>query len=129
MRPRVSPLARRTAHWASELLVALALACAPAGASAPAASRSAAPAATSAAADSVADFYRNKPFRFVVGYAPGGGWDSIGRTFARYYGKYLPGNPRVVVENMPGAGGLVAANQVLKAGPQDGTALVSMSLS
>jgi tripartite-type tricarboxylate transporter receptor subunit TctC len=111
-------------------LLAALVACAPAArpsASAP----EAAPAAPAAAApaDTVADFYRNKTFRVVVGYAPGGGWDNIARTFARHYGKQIPGNPRVVVENVAGAGGLVAANQVLKAGPQDGTAIVSMSLS
>jgi tripartite-type tricarboxylate transporter receptor subunit TctC len=111
-------------------LLALLLACAPAArpsASAPEAV-AAAPAAAAAPTDPVADFYRNKTFRVVVGYAPGGGWDNIARTFARHFGPQIPGNPRVVVENVAGAGGLVAANQVLKAGPQDGTAIVSMSL-
>lgn len=78
---------------------------------------------------SVEDFYQNKAFRVVVAYSPGGGWDTVARVFARHFGKHLPGNPRVLVVNIPGAGGLVARNTVLKSWPQDGTAIVSMSLS
>jgi tripartite-type tricarboxylate transporter receptor subunit TctC len=123
-RPR-HPITPR--HGVVMLVAALLLACSPAPASPPAARTAASDGGATTA--SVADFYRNKPFRVVVGYAPGGGWDNIARTFAKHVSDHIPGNPRVVVENVPGAGGLVAANQVLKAGPQDGSALVSMSLS
>lgn len=78
---------------------------------------------------SLEDFYDNKAFRVVVGYSPGGGWDTVARVFAKHFGNHLPGNPRVLVVNMPGAGGLVARNTVLKSWPQDGTGIVSMSLS
>ena len=56
------------------------------------------------------DFYQGKTIRFIVGYAPGGGYDTYTRAIARYIGKYIPGHPAAVVENMEGAGSLLAAN-------------------
>jgi tripartite-type tricarboxylate transporter receptor subunit TctC len=74
-------------------------------------------------AESVAEFYTGKTISISVGYSPGGSYDYYPRVFARYLGKYLPGNPTVVVQNMPGAGSLRAANYLYNVAPKDGTAL------
>lgn len=71
--------------------------------------------------ENVADFYRGKTVIVIAGFSPGGGYDHSARTLARYIGKYIPGNPRVIVQNMPGAGTLVAANHIYNAAPKDGT--------
>jgi tripartite-type tricarboxylate transporter receptor subunit TctC len=55
--------------------------------------------------------------------APGGGFDTYARTIARYFGRHVPGAPTVIVENMPGAGSLIAANYVSRVGPKDGTVI------
>jgi len=57
-----------------------------------------------------APYYQDKVLALVVCSAPGGGYDRMARLFARYLGKYIPGNPTVIVQNMPGAGGIIAAN-------------------
>src|SRR5215467_5072293 len=62
--------------------------------------------AADARADAVADFYRGKQVNIVVGYGSGGGYDVYARLFARHLGRHIPGNPTVVVQNMPGAGSL-----------------------
>jgi tripartite-type tricarboxylate transporter receptor subunit TctC len=69
----------------------------------------------------VADFYKNKQFTVVVGYGPGGGYDVYARLFARHVGRYLPGQPNVVVQNMPGAGSLRAVNYLYNIAPKDGS--------
>jgi tripartite-type tricarboxylate transporter receptor subunit TctC len=74
-----------------------------------------------AAAQTVAEFYKGKALTLVVGNGPGGGFDVFGRLLARYIGRYVPGNPSVVVQNMPGAGSLVAANYLYNVAPKDGT--------
>jgi tripartite-type tricarboxylate transporter receptor subunit TctC len=66
------------------------------------------------------DFYKDKTIRFIVGQAAGGGYDSYTRTIARYIGKHIPGNPAAVVENMTGAGSLVAANYLFNNAKPDG---------
>lgn len=66
------------------------------------------------------DFYRGKVIRMIVGFSPGGGFDTFARTVARHMGKYVPGNPSVIVENMTGAGSLIAANHVYKVAKPDG---------
>jgi tripartite-type tricarboxylate transporter receptor subunit TctC len=78
---------------------------------------------TSAAAESVEDFYKGKTITISVGFSPGGSYDFYSRLFARYMGKYLPGHPTIVVQNMPGAGSLRAANYLYNVAPKDGTAL------
>jgi tripartite-type tricarboxylate transporter receptor subunit TctC len=65
-------------------------------------------------------FYRGKTVRIIVGASAGGGYDTYSRTIARHIGKHIPGNPTFVVENMPGAGMLIAANYVYKAAKPDG---------
>ena len=66
------------------------------------------------------DFYKGKTVRFVVGVAPGGGYDTYTRMIARHITRYIPGNPAAVVENMEGAGGLVVANFLYKRATPDG---------
>lgn len=84
----------------------------------------AAPGARLALAQSaVADFYRGKDITLLVGYGPGGGYDITARLLARYLGKYIPGNPNVVVQNMPGAGSMRAANYTYVNAPKDGTTI------
>ena len=71
-------------------------------------------------ADAQEPFYQGKTIRLIVGLAPGGGYDLYSRTIARQIGKHIPGNPTVVVENMDGAGSLIAANHMYKAAKPDG---------
>src|SRR5918996_723900 len=66
------------------------------------------------------DFYQGKTIRFVVGYAPGGGYEIYPRAIARHIGKFIPGNPATVVENMEGAGSLLAANYMFNKADADG---------
>ncbi len=70
-----------------------------------------------------APIYQGKTIRLVVGSSSGGGYDLWARLLARYYGKHIPGNPEIVVQNMPGAGSLVAANHVYKVAKPDGLTL------
>ena len=74
-----------------------------------------------AAADAIADFYKNRNLTIVVGFSPGGGADLFGRFFARHLGKHIPGNPNIIVQNMPGAGGIKAVNHLYNVGAQDGS--------
>ena len=74
-------------------------------------------------ADAVADFYRGKQLNLIVGYGPGGGYDIYARLLARHLGRFIPGNPNVIVQNMPGAGSLRAVNYLYKIAPKDGTAI------
>jgi tripartite-type tricarboxylate transporter receptor subunit TctC len=78
---------------------------------------------TSASADEVADFYRGKTIRLIIGYGAGGGYDVYGKFFARYLGEHIPGKPTVIAQNMPGAGSRSAANWLYKVAPKDGTVL------
>jgi tripartite-type tricarboxylate transporter receptor subunit TctC len=73
--------------------------------------------ATGAAAE---DFYKSKTIRIVVGFSAGGGFDTYARAIARHMGKHIPGEPAIVVENMTGAGSLIAANHVYKVAKPDG---------
>ncbi|MEX0802636.1 MAG: tripartite tricarboxylate transporter substrate-binding protein [Candidatus Binatia bacterium] len=66
------------------------------------------------------EFYSGKTLRFVVGFSPGGGYDVYTRTIARHIAKHLPGNPTTVVENMPGAGSLIATNYLYHRAKPDG---------
>jgi tripartite-type tricarboxylate transporter receptor subunit TctC len=66
------------------------------------------------------DFFRGKSIDLVVSSSPGGGYDALARAVARYLGKHIPGNPSVVVRNMPGAGGIVAVNYIANVAARDG---------
>jgi tripartite-type tricarboxylate transporter receptor subunit TctC len=68
-------------------------------------------------------FFKGRQINVIVGYGPGGGYDVYGRLVARHIGKYIPGEPKVVVSNMPGAGSLVATNYLYRIAPKDGSVL------
>jgi tripartite-type tricarboxylate transporter receptor subunit TctC len=65
--------------------------------------------------------YRDKTITIFVATSPGGGYDFYGRLLARHIGKFLPGNPQIIVKNMPGAGGIVLANYLAQRAARDGT--------
>jgi tripartite-type tricarboxylate transporter receptor subunit TctC len=75
------------------------------------------------AQDSVADFYRGRNLNLIVGYSAGGGYDTYSRILARHLGKHIPGNPAIVVQNMPGAGSLKLANYLYNVAPKDGSTI------
>jgi tripartite-type tricarboxylate transporter receptor subunit TctC len=78
----------------------------------------------SPAGDQTADtFYRSRSVSIIVGSGAGGGFDTTARLVARHLGRHIPGTPTVIVVNMPGAGGLVAANHLFNAAPKDGTVI------
>jgi len=74
-------------------------------------------------AQSVAEFYSGKQITLIVGASAGGGYDTQARLVARHLGKHIPGNPSIIVQNMPGAGSLTATNYIQNAAPKDGTVL------
>ena len=79
--------------------------------------------AAPARAETVADFYRGKTVQFVLGYGPGGGYDVYARLVTRFIGKYIPGQPNVVLVNMPGAGSLRGTNYLYNTAPRDGSVI------
>jgi tripartite-type tricarboxylate transporter receptor subunit TctC len=74
-------------------------------------------------AQSPAEFYKGRTVTIVVSTSTGGGYDAMTRTIARHIGRHLPGNPTVVVRNMPGAGGITAVNWLYNVADKDGTVL------
>jgi len=80
-------------------------------------------AAVTASEQDEADFYNGRTVQLMIGYSAGGGYDTYGRTLARHLGKHIPGNPNVVVRNVPGAGSLVLMNQIANTLPNDGTVI------
>ena len=68
-----------------------------------------------------AEFYKGKNVTIVVGYKPGGGYDTSARILAKHFSRHIPGQPHIIVRNMPGAGTVVAANFVNNTAPKDGT--------
>src|SRR5919108_2886472 len=72
-----------------------------------------------------APFYEGKTIRLIVGFSPGGGFDTYSRVIGRHLGNHVPGNPSVVVENMTGAASLVAANHVYKVAKPDGLTILN----
>jgi tripartite-type tricarboxylate transporter receptor subunit TctC len=93
------------ARWAAVVLLIAGLAPVPAG------------------ADPIAAFYRNSEITFIVGTGAGGSHDAYARLLARHLGRFIPGNPPINVQDMPGAGGLRAANYLYNFAPSDGTAI------
>lgn len=79
--------------------------------------------AAAAAADEVAEFYKGRTISLVVGHETGTGFDLYGRLAARHLGRFVPGNPGVVVQNMPGGGGLNSAQWLYNAAPKDGSTI------
>jgi tripartite-type tricarboxylate transporter receptor subunit TctC len=81
----------------------------------------------STSAQSIDEVYRTKGLTIVVGYSPGGAYDIMARVLARHIGRQLPGTPTVVVQNMPGAGSLRAANYIFNQAPKDGTQIAAFA--
>jgi tripartite-type tricarboxylate transporter receptor subunit TctC len=76
-----------------------------------------------ARADVVSDFFQGKSVNIYIGFGPGGGYDVYTRALARHFGRFIPGNPTIVPQNMPGAGGVKSAAYLYNAAPRDGLAL------
>src|SRR5215208_4453235 len=85
--------------------------------------------AWAAAADekALADFYRGKTVRIIVGFSAGGGYDAYSRVIGRHLQKHIPGNPSIIVDNMAGAGSIILANHMYNAAPKDGTVIGNFS--
>lgn len=80
-------------------------------------------AAQPAAAESVEEFYRGKQIRMLISTQVGGDYDTWARLVVRYMARYMPGNPTFVPQNMPGGGGIIAANHLFHQAPRDGTVI------
>jgi tripartite-type tricarboxylate transporter receptor subunit TctC len=84
---------------------------------------------TAAMAQLASEPFKGQTINIVVGYGPGGGYDTYARALARHYGRFIPGVPAVVPKNMPGAGSLRAANYIFNLAPRDGTELGAWAAS
>src|SRR5262245_25289907 len=73
------------------------------------------------------DFYAGKTIQLLIGFSAGGGYDIYARTLARHMGRYIPGHPRLVPQNMPGAGSLKVVNYLYNVAPKDGTAIAAFA--
>jgi tripartite-type tricarboxylate transporter receptor subunit TctC len=78
-------------------------------------------AAHEARAETPAEFFRGKTINLAVGSGPGGGYDAYSRILSRHYGRFIPGNPSIVIQYVPGAGGMVVANDTYSVAPKNGT--------
>jgi len=74
-------------------------------------------------AEPVAEFYKGKSINLIIGFPPGAGYDAYGRLLARHLGEYIPGNPTIVPQNMPGAGAMKATNYLYNVAAKDGTVI------
>ena len=81
----------------------------------------------SAYAQDAASFYNGKTVRIVVGFSPGGGYDQYARLLARYFGRHIPGNPTVIVQNMPGSASLKSVQYLDAGAPADGTVITTFN--
>ena len=81
----------------------------------------------SAQAELPADYYKGKQISLIVGYDPGGGYDVYARVLARHYDRFLPGQPSIVIRNMPGAASRQAANHLYTVAAKDGTAIATIA--
>src|SRR5262245_5598712 len=79
------------------------------------------------AAAAEADFYAGKSIALLVGFSAGGGYDVYARTLARHMGRHIPGNPKLIPQNMPGAGSLKAVNYLYNVAPKDGTTIAAFA--
>lgn len=80
----------------------------------------------SSSSEPVSEFYRGRTLSLVVGYSAGGGYDLYARALSRHIGRHIPGNPNVVVQNMPGAGSRKATQFMFQAAPRDGTYIATV---
>lgn len=72
------------------------------------------------------DYYKGKTLRIIVGFSAGGGFDTYTRAIARHFGKHIPGNPNIIVENMSGASSLIAANYLYRIAKPDGLSIANI---
>jgi tripartite-type tricarboxylate transporter receptor subunit TctC len=79
---------------------------------------------TPCAAQDGAGFYKGRTVSILMGTGPGGSYDLYGRTIADHLARHIPGNPTIIVEHMPGAGGVIAGNYIYGSGPQDGSKIL-----
>src|SRR5215475_1565204 len=75
------------------------------------------------------DYFAGKTVTIIIPIGPGGAYDTYARLVARYLGRHIPGNPTIIAQNMPGAGGVIASNYVYNIAPQDGTMLTIITSS
>ncbi|MDP4594738.1 MAG: hypothetical protein NWT00_09315 [Beijerinckiaceae bacterium] len=80
-----------------------------------------------AQAQDAASYYKGKTIYIIVGFGPGGGYDLYPRVLARHMSQYIPGNPKIIVQNMTGAGSMRAANHVYSNAPKDGTYIAAVN--
>src|SRR5215470_17828497 len=73
--------------------------------------------------------FKGETITIQIGYGPGGGYDTYGRTLARHYGRFIPGNPAIIPKNMPGAGSLRVANHVYNLTARDGIEIAIFAAS
>ena len=85
--------------------------------------------AGAAAAQTAERFYKGRTVTLIVGFAPGGINDISGRIVARHLGRFIPGNPNIIVQNMPGAGGLATANRLFNVAEKDGSTIAGLGRS
>ncbi len=78
-------------------------------------------------ADPVADFFRDRQVNWIVSYGPGGSYGLYAQLAARHIGRHLPGKPTIVVQFMPGAGGITAANHLYNLAPNDGSTIATVT--
>ena len=78
-------------------------------------------------AQSDTDFYKGRTVTLVVGFAPGGSYDAYARLLGRHIGRHIPGQPNVIVQNMPGAGSLTAVRNLDANAPKDGTVIAAFN--
>lgn len=79
--------------------------------------------AGAAAADPIADFYKGRQISWILSAGEGGGYSAYARLFAPYFAAHIPGKPEIVIQNMPGAGGIKAMNYLMSVAPKDGTTI------
>src|SRR5215204_5648054 len=72
-------------------------------------------------------YYKGKTVRLIISVGVVGGFGEYARTLAEHYGRHIPGNPHVIVQSMPGAGGLIATNHLYVQAPQDGTVIAMVN--
>jgi tripartite-type tricarboxylate transporter receptor subunit TctC len=80
-----------------------------------------------AQAETVAEFYKNKTVTFIIGTSPGGTYDAWARLIARHWPDHLPGKPKFIAKNLPGAGGIKASNYLFNVAPKDGSVIGTFS--
>jgi len=78
---------------------------------------------SAAAADPVADFYKDKQISWILSADAGGGYSTYAHAFAPFFSEHIPGKPKIIVQNMPGAGGIRAMNYLMSVAPKDGTTI------